>query len=97
VEASQIKGFIYFFLLKNNSLLQSHVESLKEAEQEQITSMRALCEKKKITLEIKTTSEKLRENEALEISPEFHPINIVIGQQTPEDLAAKTGYKLGVQ
>jgi len=77
--------------------LKSHVESLKEAEQEQITSMRALCEKKNITLEIKTTSEKLRENEALEISPEFHPINIVIGQQTPEDLAAKTGYKLGVQ
>jgi hypothetical protein len=94
---ARLKVLSTFFLLKKNPLLQSHVESLKEAEQEQITSMRALCEKKNITLEIKTTSEKLRENEALEISPEFHPINIVIGQQTPEDLAAKTGYKLGVQ
>lgn len=52
---------------------------------------------KNITLEIKTTAEKLRENRQLEISPQFHPINIVIGQDTPEDLAAKTGYKLGVQ
>lgn len=59
--------------------------------------MRALCEKKNIILEIKTTAEMLRENKALEISPEFHPINIVTGQETPEDLAAKTGYKLGVQ
>ena len=73
------------------------MESLKEAEEEQVTSMRALCKKKNITLEIKTTAEKLRENEGLEISPQFHPINIVINQQTPEDLAAKTGYKLGVQ
>ena len=70
---------------------------MKEAEQEQVTSMRALCEMKNITLEIKTTAEKLRENRQLEISPQFHPINIVIGQDTPEDLAAKTGYKLGVQ
>ena len=59
--------------------------------------MRALCEEKNITLEIKTTAEKLRENRNLEISPQFHPMNIVLGQDTPEDIAAKTGYKLGVQ
>lgn len=72
------------------------MESLKEAELEQIKTMKSLCEAKNITLDIKTTAEKIKEDGGLEISPQFHPINIVTGQETPEDIAAKTGFKLAV-